>query len=82
MASLRVMNGSGDQQVSWSTTELANGDPEAQAAVREAERIFERERARGAVAFRVGPGAPAEKLEVLNPLAEEEVVLIPQVVGG
>jgi hypothetical protein len=82
MATLRVLNGSGDQKVSWSTVDLAQGDAEAQAAVREAERIFARERARGAVAFRVGPGAPAERLEVLDPNAEQETVLIPQVVGG
>jgi hypothetical protein len=82
MATLCVLNGSGDHRISWSTADLAQGDPEAQAAVREAERIFARERARGAVAFRVGPGARAERLEALDPLADEQTVLIPPVVGG
>ena len=81
MATLRVLNRSGDRRVSWSTADLLHGDPEAQAAVREAERIFTHERERGAVAFRVRPGAPAERLEALDPLADE-TVLIPPMVGG
>jgi len=40
-----------------------------------------RERARGAVAFRVHPGALAERLEALDPMADE-TVLIPPMVGG
>ena len=81
MATLRVLNGNGDTWITWSTKGLAQGDPEAQAAVREAERVFAHERARGAVAFRVRPDAPAERLEALDPLAED-TVLIPPMVGG
>jgi hypothetical protein len=81
MATLRVLNGGGDRRITWSTEALARGDAEAQAAVREAERIFAHERARGAVAFRVLPGAPAERLEALDPQAED-TVLIPPMVGG
>ena len=40
MATLRVLNGSGDRQISWSATGLAEGDPEAQSAVREAEQAL------------------------------------------
>jgi hypothetical protein len=81
MPTLRVLNSSGDRRVAWKTDDVAHGDPEALAAVREAERIFARERERGAVAFRVSPGAPAERLDVFDPLAEETVV-IPPMVGG
>ena len=81
MATLRILNRSGDRRISWSTADLLHGDAEAQAAVREAERIFMRERARGAVAFRVHPGALAERLETLDPMADE-TVLIPPMVGG
>ena len=56
MATLRVLNGSGDARITWSTEGLERGEPDAQAAVREAERIFARERARGAVGFRVLAG--------------------------
>ena len=81
MPTLRVLNRSGDHRITWNAERLAQGDPEAQAAVREAERIFAQERARGAVAFRVRPGVPAERLEALDPLADD-TVLIPPMVGG
>jgi molybdopterin converting factor small subunit len=81
MSSLRVLNSHGDHHVSWSPEALARGDPEAQAAVREAERIFARERQRGSVAFRVLPGALSEKIEVLDPSADE-IVILPPMAGG
>jgi hypothetical protein len=81
MATLRVLNSSGDGRITWSVEDLVHGDAEAQAAVREAERIFARERERGAVAFRVRPGTPAERLDAFDPLADETVV-IPPMVGG
>jgi hypothetical protein len=81
MSSLRVLNRHGDHHVSWSPDALARGDPEAQAAVREAERIFARERRRGAVAFRVQPGGLTERIDVLDPSAEE-IVMLPPMAGG
>jgi hypothetical protein len=81
MPTLRVLNQSGDNRVTWSADGFARGDPEAQAAVREAERIFARERARGAIAFRLRPGALAERLDSLDPQAED-TVLIPPMMGG
>jgi hypothetical protein len=81
MATLRVLNRSGDRRVTWSARDLAEGDAEARAAVREAERIFMRERERGGVAFRVRPGALAERIDTFDPLAED-TVLIPPMVGG
>jgi hypothetical protein len=81
MATLRVLNGSGDRRITWNTEGFANNDPEALAAVREAERIFAHERARGALAFRVRPGGIAERLQGFDPLAEE-TLMIPAMVGG
>jgi hypothetical protein len=82
MATLRVLNGSGDRQIRWSTQGLADGDAEALAAVREAEQIFARERERGGAAFRVRPGVAAERVHAFDPFAEEDTLLIPPMVGG
>jgi hypothetical protein len=81
MATLRVLDRNGDSPVSWDTRAASAGDPEALAALREAERIFERERARGSQAFRVRPAAPAERLETFDPGADETVV-VPPMAGG
>jgi hypothetical protein len=81
MPTLRVLTASGDRSIAWSTDQLEHGDPEAQAAVREAERLFAHERERGATALRVRAGLPAERLDAFDPLAEETVV-IPPMVGG
>ena len=81
MPTLRVLNGSGDKQITWSAEGLLKGDAEAQAAVREAEHILKRERATGALAFRIRRGQPAERTDVLDPLADETVV-VPPMVGG
>jgi hypothetical protein len=78
---MRVMDGSGDRQIQWDREQLAAGDPDAQAAVEMAERILQDARARGAQAFRLRPGRPAERLERLDPQAEQ-VIVIPPTVGG
>ena len=77
MATLRVLNQSGDQRISWSVDALVQGDPEAAAAVREAERIFAAEARRGAAAFRVRPGEPAERLTAFDPLNEDTILIRP-----
>jgi hypothetical protein len=56
-------------------------DPEAVAAIREAERIFNEVRARGATAFKVEPGKPVERIEKFDRTAEQ-IVMVPRVVGG
>jgi hypothetical protein len=81
MGMLRVLSRSGDDKYSWSTEGVAVGDPEALDAVREAERIFEEQRSRGATAIRVSPDRPAERLDTFDPLAEQ-IVMIPRVIGG
>lgn len=78
---LRVMSRRGDDRVTWDKQKVSAGDPEAIAAVREAERIFAQERAKGATAFRITPGKPAERIERFDRTAEQ-IVLVPRVVGG
>ena len=65
----------------WNEQDAEAGDAEALAAIREAERIFAQERARGAVAFRVETGKPARRIEQFDPQAEQ-IILVPRVVGG
>ena len=67
MGMLRVISKRGDDRVQWNELDAQAGDPEAIAAIREAERIFAEERARGATAFRVEPGKPVERLEQFDP---------------
>ncbi len=81
MAIMRIMNSGGDRSVRWDRDRVEVGDPEALAAVREAERLFEEARARGATAFRVAPGQPAERIDRFDPRAEQ-IVVVPQVAGG
>ncbi len=80
-AVLRILNGSGDTCVSWDPERLAAADPEAEAAVREAERLFAAARAGGAVAFRIVSDKPATRLDTFDPNAEE-ILVIPAMVGG
>jgi hypothetical protein len=78
---LRVMSRRGDDRATWDEQKVLAGDPEAIAAVREAERIFAQERAKGATAFRVEGGTPVRRIEKFDPTAEQ-IVMVPRVVGG
>lgn len=78
---LRVMSRRGDDRVTWDEQKVLTGDPEAIAAVREAERIFAQERAKGATAFRVKAGKPVQRIEQFDATAEQ-IVMVPRVVGG
>ena len=51
MGMLRVISKRGDDRVHWAEQDALAGDAEALAAIREAERIFAHERARGATAY-------------------------------
>ena len=81
MGMLRVISKRGDDRVQWNEQDAQTGDAEAIAALREAERIFVEERARGATAFRVEAGKPVERLEQFDRTAEQ-MILVPKVVGG
>ena len=81
MGLLRVISKRGDDRVYWNEQDALTGNAEAMAAIREAERIFAKERARGATAFRVAAGKPAERIEQFDPQAEQ-IILVPRVVGG
>jgi hypothetical protein len=78
---LRVMSRRGDDRVTWDEQKVLTGDPEAVAAIKEAERIFAQERAKGATAFRVETGKPAERIEQFDRTAEQ-IIMVPRVVGG
>jgi hypothetical protein len=78
---LRVMSRQGDDRVTWDVQQVLAGDPEAMAAVREAERIFHDQSARGATAFRVQPGSAPVRVDEFDQEAEQ-IVLVPRVVGG
>src|SRR5712692_6868318 len=78
---LRVMSRRGDDRLTWDEQKVLAGDPEAMAAVREAERIFAQERAKGSTAFRVEPGKPIQRIDTFDETAEQ-IVLVPRVVGG
>lgn len=81
MGMLRVMSRRGDDRVTWDEQKVLAGDAEAIAAIKEAERIFAQERAKGATAFRVETGKPAERIEQFDRTAEQ-IIMVPRVVGG
>ena len=81
MAKLRVLSARGDTVLEWDERKLQTGDPEALAAVREAERIFEEQRSRGATAFKVEPEKPAQKIDTFDRTAEQ-IIMVPRVAGG
>lgn len=81
MGVLRVLSHHGDDRLAWDQRAAVAGDPEAVAAVKEAERIFEEQRQRGATAVKVATGRPAERIGKFDPEAEQ-ILMIPRVVGG
>ncbi len=81
MGMLRIMSRRGDDRIVWDTKKVNANDPEAVAAVREAERIFNETRARGATAFRMEPGKTVERIDTFDRTAEQ-IVIVPRVVGG
>ncbi len=81
MGMLRIISKRGDERLLWNEQDALASDAEALAALREAERIFARERARGATAFRVEPEKPVERLEQFDQQASQ-IILVPRVVGG
>lgn len=81
MGMLRIMSRRGDDRVAWDVKKVQTNNSEAVAAVREAERIFNQERAKGATAFKVETGKTVERIEQFDQTAEQ-IVIVPRVVGG
>lgn len=81
MAKLRILSSKGDTVVEWDEKQVELGNPDALEAVREAERIFDEQRARGATAFVVAPNRPAQRIDAFDPQADQ-VVMVPRVAGG
>jgi len=78
---LRVMSRRGDDRVTWDEQKVLAGESDAVAAVREAEKIFAQERAKGATAFKIETGKPIQRIEQFDATAEQ-IVIVPRVVGG
>ena len=78
---LRIMSRRGDDRITWDEQKVLAGDFEAMAAIREAERIFAQERAKGATAFKVESGKLVQRIEQFDSTAEQ-IVMVPRVVGG
>ena len=81
MGMLRIMSRRGDERVVWDNEKIESNDLDAVAAIREAERIFNQERARGSTAFKVESGKPVGRIEQFDRTAEQ-IVMVPRVVGG
>ncbi len=81
MGKLRVMSRMGDTHVSWDEKRAEMGDLDALAAIKEAERVFKEEQAKGGTAFRVRPGEPAERLDHFDETAYQ-ILFVPRVAGG
>jgi hypothetical protein len=81
---IRVMCHLGDMATTWETGPGVETDEEAQAAIREAERIFREARQRGDTAFLVEPGQAPTRLETWDDRAKEapEIIITPRLVGG
>ena len=81
MGMLRIMSRRGDDRILWDAKKAELHDPDAVAAIREAERIFDEERKRGATAFKLEMGKTVERIERFDRSAEQ-IILVPRVVGG
>ena len=81
MGVLRVISSRGDEQIIWKRHQVDVGDPEALAAIREAERIFQQQLARGATAFTIERGSAPARIDRFDAQAEQ-IVLAPRVAGG
>ena len=81
MGVLRVLSSHGDDRYAWDQTAAVAGDLDAEKAVREAERIFDQQRTRGALAVRVTPDGAPQRIDHFDPEAEQ-ILLVPRVVGG
>lgn len=77
MKTLRILDSSGDSVITFDNRDAAS------VARKEAQALFERLLASGAVAFKVnrGEGRPDEKVTDFAEL-EDETVIVPRIIGG
>jgi hypothetical protein len=78
MGLLRVISRRVDERVHWTEQDALVGEAEANDAIREAERIFARERATGATAYRLEAGKLVGRLEQFDPQVSH-IILVPRV---
>jgi uncharacterized protein YceH (UPF0502 family) len=82
MNTLQIMGRQGHRELSWDPERVEAKDPEALAAIAEAERILDEALARGHAAFVVrDPDQPAQRVERFDPTARQTVI-VPRLVGG
>jgi len=81
MGLLRVISRRVDERVQWTEQDALSGEAEVNAAIREAERIFAHERARGVTAYRLEAGKLVGRLEQFDPQVSH-IILEPRVTGG
>lgn len=81
MGQLRIMSHQGDTRVVWDSKRADEGDAEAAAAVREAERIFAEHRAQGSTTFVVEPGQQPRVIEQFEREADQ-IIIAPRIAGG
>jgi hypothetical protein len=82
MNRLQIMGRQGHRELVWDPEQVAARDPEALAAVAEAERILAEALAQGHLAFRVEePDRPAQRIQAFDPTAPKTVI-VPRVAGG
>ncbi len=82
MGMLRVMSRHGDDRLTWDSQKAETRDPEAMAAIKEVQRIFDEAiKENGATAFEIEPGKPAKLVKNFNRDAAQ-IVIVPCVVGG
>lgn len=81
MGMLRLMSHRGDDPITWDYQRVITNDPDAVAAIEEAERIFEKTRQEGATAFKVESGSTVERINKFDRTAEQ-IIIVPRVIGG
>ena len=81
MGMLRLMSRRGDDRITWDYQRVIANDPDAMAAIEEAERIFEKARQEGATAFKAESSSTVERIDKFDRTAEQ-IIIVPRVIGG
>ena len=81
MGVLHMLSKQGDVRVEWDAEKEDIGDPEALAAIAEAERILAEARREVATAFAVREDGQTQVMEEFDRTAKK-VVVVPRIVGG